>query len=80
MKIDSDFEMAPVPVTTGPFLHGGDFRVKPFHYRIGGAMREVSQDIRQMRGHHLSFLDHRFQPTVRGSEVPTGPIEYMREI
>ena len=73
MEIDGDLEVVRVAIAAGALLHRGDLGVQSLGNGIGNAMREVSQDVRQMTGDQLGGRDHRRQATMRRPEVPSLP-------
>ena len=48
MEIDGDLEVVQVAIAAGALLDRGDLGVQSLGNGIGNAMREVSQDVRQM--------------------------------
>ena len=78
VEVDGRLEVLSVPVTAGRVADPLDFRVEAFGGRVGDAVAQVGEDVREVPLQHPRLLDHGLEPRVRRPEVPaaeerTGP-------
>ena len=70
MEVDRLAVMLSVPVPAGHQLEGLDLAVDPLRRRVGDAVFEVGQDVREVALQRLGRRDDRLEPRVRRPEVP----------